>query len=108
MTKPIPTPEELQTLCEQLIACPHLNVYKFNNACIVRDKRFYGDVLEINRQQHSFLLVFRWITYSVELTHVSIAVSNPRKLYKLAMERLINREKKRKRRGDKSGCRHRH
>ena len=93
MAEPIPSPEELQKLCEQLIACPHLKVYKHSNVCIVRDPNFYGDVLEIKRQQHSFLWVFRWSTYSVELTHVSIAVSNPRKLYKLAMERHSNRVK---------------
>ena len=93
MTKPIPTPEELQKLCEQLIACPHLKVVKFGNSFFVRDPRFYGDVLEIKRQQHSFLLVFRWSHYSVELTSVAIAVSNPRKLYKLATESFINRVK---------------
>lgn len=93
MTKPIPTPEELQKLCEQLIACPHLKVYKFGNSCIVRDILYYGDILEIKRQQYSFLLVFSWSTYSVKLTHVSIAVSNPRKLYKLATERYSNRVK---------------
>lgn len=85
--------EELQNLCEGLIACPHLKVNNFGNVCIVRDPNFYGDVLEIKRQQHSFLWVFRWSSYSVKLTHVSIAVSNPRKLYKLAMERYSNRVK---------------
>ncbi len=93
MTKPIPSPEELQKLCEQLIACPHLKVYKLGNSRIVRDTFYYGDVLEIKRQQHSFLWVLHWSTYSVELTNVSIAVSNPRKLYKLATERFINRVK---------------
>ena len=93
MTKPIPTPEELQKLCEQLIACPHLRVSKFSISLFVRDPRFYDEILEIKRQQHSFLWVLRWSTYIVELTHVSIAVSNPRKLYKLATERFINRVK---------------
>lgn len=93
MAELIYSPEELQKLCEGLIACPHLKVNKFSNVYIVRDPSFYGDILEINRQWHSFLWVFRWITYSVKLTHVSIAVSNPRKLYKLAMERYSNRVK---------------
>jgi hypothetical protein len=86
MTKPIPTPEELQTLCEQLIACPHLKLYKCGSVYTVRDPRYYGDVLEIERQEHCF----SWATYSVKLTHISIAVSNPRKLYKLATEHYSN------------------
>lgn len=93
MTEPIHTPEELQKLCEELIACPHLNVYKYTNNYTVRDPSFYGHVLEITRKQHSFLWVFRWSSYSIELTHVAIAVSNPRKLYKLAKECHSNRVK---------------
>ena len=93
MTKPIPTPEELQKLCEQLISCPHLKVYGYKHCCIVRDPNFYGDVLEIKRQQHSFLWAFRWSTYSVNLTHVAIAVRNPRRLYKQAKARYSNRVK---------------
>jgi hypothetical protein len=84
MTKPIPTPEELQKLCEQLISCPHLKVHGYKDCFHVRDPRFYGDVLEIKRQQQSFLWVFSRSTYSVNLTHVAIAVRNPRRLYKLA------------------------
>lgn len=93
MAELIYSPEELQKLCEGLIACPHLKVYKFSNVYTVNDPKFYGDILDIGRQRRSFLWVFRWSTYSVKLTHVSIAVSNPRKLYKLAMERHSNRVK---------------
>lgn len=93
MTKPIPTPEELQKLCEQLISCPHLKVYEYEDCCIVRDPDFYGDVLRIKRQKHSFLWPFCWSTYSVNLNHVAIAVRNPRRLYKLAKARYSSRVK---------------
>lgn len=90
MTEPIPTSKELQKLCEELIACPHLKVYKGTNKYGVYDPSLHEYVLDITREPHSFLWPFCWSNYSIELAHVAIAVNNPRKLYRLAKERYNN------------------
>lgn len=92
----IPNKEDLQALCEQLITCNHLNVkcYMQRDYFTVDDPRYYGYILEIRRESHSILKLFRWYTYEVKLRCVSITVSNPRKLFELAALRNCELEEK--------------
>ena len=96
MNKVIQNKTGLQALCEQLISCNHLNVRcNMGRDCfMVDDPRYYGDILEIRRESHSILKLFRKYTYKVKLRCVSITVSNPRKLFELAALRNCELEEK--------------
>ncbi len=77
----IPTPEELQKLCEQLIACRCLEVLTLDDRACVYDNEDdpLRDVVIIT---HPNIWSFR-----VELFGVEVKVSKPRRLWRLIHSR---------------------
>ena len=76
----IPAPEELQKLCEQLIACRCWAVLALDDRALVHDKnRVDGDAILIRHT--SF-----W-SFKVELFGVKVKVSKPRRLWKMIHSR---------------------
>jgi hypothetical protein len=70
------TPEGIQKLCEQLIACRGWEVLALDNRAFLYDKdRVDGDAIRIF---HGSIWSFR-----VELFGVEVKVSNPRRLWRL-------------------------
>lgn len=76
MIEPIPTPEELQKLCEQLIACRCWTVLALDDRAYVYDKDKH------NRDAILILHPSFW-SFRVELFGVEVKVSNPRRLWKM-------------------------
>ena len=76
MTEPIPTPEELQKLCEQLIACRGWAVL----AC--DDRSFVYDKERVNNDAIRILHPLFW-SFRVELFGAEVKVSKPRRLWRL-------------------------
>lgn len=76
MTKPIHTPEELQKLCEQLIACRCWLVLALDDRAFVYDKDNHS--MNAIRILHPNFWSFR-----VELFDVEVKVSKPRRLWKM-------------------------
>ena len=76
MTEPIPTPEELQKVCEQVIACRCWKVLALDDRAFVFDKG--NDNMDAIRILHPNFWSFR-----VVLFDVVVKVSNPRRLWRL-------------------------
>ena len=74
------TPEGIQKLCEQLIACRCWAVLALDDEAFVYDKdRVNGDVIRISHT--------RFWSFKVELFGVEVKVSNPRRLWRLIHSR---------------------